>query len=216
MLVMGVVFCCGKMGGWNFRSLRSGKWLLMSLQCWRVEDGTHKPLGRILGAHQWSRSLSNSADVLKGPVVPKGMLTVAELKELARQDKIDTVVVGITDCYGRLVGKRYMSLSHAQIPRTLIYLLPLGLVDLDSWDGIARVQFWMWQHFLERWGIVSLDALVIIGRNLAFQISCTLFVAVSSPCIELSKIMAPGFCCQLTVCFWRPSDRWASVRVSFH
>ncbi|CAK9200160.1 unnamed protein product [Sphagnum jensenii] len=73
----------------------------------RVEDGTHKPLGRILGAHQWTRSLSNSADVLKGPVVPKGMLTVAELKELARLDKIDTVVVGITDCYGRLVGKRY-------------------------------------------------------------------------------------------------------------
>ncbi len=97
-----------------------------------MEDGTHKPLGRILGAHHWTRSLSNSADVLKGPVVPKGMLTVAELKELARLDKIDTVVVGITDCYGRLVGKRYMSLSHAQIPRTLIYLLPLGLVELDS------------------------------------------------------------------------------------
>jgi glutamine synthetase len=72
-----------------------------------VEDGTHKPLGRILGARQLTRSLSNSADVLKGSVVPKGMLTVAELKELARLDKIDTVVVGITDCYGRLVGKRY-------------------------------------------------------------------------------------------------------------
>uniref|UniRef100_A0A7I4FDI5 GS catalytic domain-containing protein n=1 Tax=Physcomitrium patens TaxID=3218 RepID=A0A7I4FDI5_PHYPA len=36
-----------------------------------------------------------------------GMITVAELKELARTKTIDTVVVGLTDCYGRLVGKRY-------------------------------------------------------------------------------------------------------------
>jgi hypothetical protein len=120
---------------------------------------------------------------------------------LARLDKIDTVVVGITDCYGCLVGNRYMSLSHAQIPRTLIYLLSLGLVELDSRDGMAKVQFWMCQHCLERLGIVSVDALVIIGRNLAFQISCTIFAAVSSPCIELSKRMAPGLCCQVTVCF---------------
>jgi hypothetical protein len=97
-----------------------------------VEDATHKPLGRILGAHQWTRSLSNTADVLKGSVIPKGMLTVAELKELARLDKIDTVVVGITDCYGRFVGKRYKFLSNAQIPRTLIYILSLRHVELDS------------------------------------------------------------------------------------
>ncbi|KAH9546623.1 hypothetical protein CY35_12G107900 [Sphagnum magellanicum] len=44
---------------------------------------------------------------MQRPVVPRGILTVAELKELARLDKIDTVVVGITDCYGRLLGKRY-------------------------------------------------------------------------------------------------------------
>ncbi|KAL2620216.1 hypothetical protein R1flu_000421 [Riccia fluitans] len=37
----------------------------------------------------------------------KGMLTVEDLKLLVKQDKIDTVVVGLTDCYGRLVGKRF-------------------------------------------------------------------------------------------------------------
>lgn len=42
----------------------------------------------------------------KEDVSLKGMLNVGQLKELARLGKIDTVVVGLTDCYGRLVGKR--------------------------------------------------------------------------------------------------------------
>lgn len=57
-----------------------------------------------------TRHMSTAA----APPVP-GMLTVAELAELARTKTIDTVVVGLTDCYGRLVGKRYTShysLSH--------------------------------------------------------------------------------------------------------
>lgn len=37
----------------------------------------------------------------------RGMLTVEELRSLATTDQIDTVVVGFTDLYGRLVGKRY-------------------------------------------------------------------------------------------------------------
>ena len=41
----------------------------------------------------------------------KGMLNVGQLKELARLGKIDTVVVGLTDCYGRLVGKRQEAYS---------------------------------------------------------------------------------------------------------
>src|SRR5690242_2527322 len=35
------------------------------------------------------------------------MLTVEQLGELTRQDGVRTVVVGFTDHYGRLVGKRY-------------------------------------------------------------------------------------------------------------
>jgi glutamine synthetase len=38
---------------------------------------------------------------------PRGMLGAAELRELVAQDAIETVVVGFTDHYGRLVGKRY-------------------------------------------------------------------------------------------------------------
>jgi glutamine synthetase len=41
----------------------------------------------------------------KAPSV-QGMITVAELRELARTNTIDTVIVGLTDCYGRLMGKR--------------------------------------------------------------------------------------------------------------
>ncbi len=37
----------------------------------------------------------------------KGMLTVDELKTLIDKDKIRTVIVGFTDHYGRLMGKRY-------------------------------------------------------------------------------------------------------------
>jgi hypothetical protein len=38
-------------------------------------------------------------------------------------------------------------------------------------------------------------------KEFGIPISCTIFVAVSSPCIELSKRMTPGPCCQVTVCF---------------
>ena len=44
---------------------------------------------------------------MSGPGVPEGMLTLDELQAAAGRDDIDTVVVGFTDHYGRLVGKRY-------------------------------------------------------------------------------------------------------------
>ncbi|MGH8435643.1 MAG: glutamine synthetase, partial [Pseudomonas sp.] len=37
----------------------------------------------------------------------RGMLTLEELRTLSSQGEIDTVVVGFTDHYGRLMGKRY-------------------------------------------------------------------------------------------------------------
>lgn len=37
----------------------------------------------------------------------RGILTVEELRELVAEEMIETVVVGFTDHYGRLVGKRY-------------------------------------------------------------------------------------------------------------
>ena len=42
---------------------------------------------------------------MTGP--PEGMLTLDELRKLVAGDDVDTVVVGFTDHYGRLVGKRY-------------------------------------------------------------------------------------------------------------
>jgi glutamine synthetase len=39
--------------------------------------------------------------------VPRGHLEFEQLAEMVRQDEIDTVVVGFTDLYGRLVGKRF-------------------------------------------------------------------------------------------------------------
>lgn len=44
---------------------------------------------------------------MTGPGIPEGLLTLDELREAAGSDEIDTVVVGFTDHYGRLVGKRY-------------------------------------------------------------------------------------------------------------
>ena len=44
---------------------------------------------------------------MSGPGVPEGMLTLDELRAAAERDDVDTVVVGFTDHYGRLVGKRY-------------------------------------------------------------------------------------------------------------
>lgn len=37
----------------------------------------------------------------------QGMLTLGALKNLVEEDRIETVVVGFTDHYGRLVGKRF-------------------------------------------------------------------------------------------------------------
>jgi glutamine synthetase len=44
---------------------------------------------------------------MTGPATPEGMLTLDELRKLVAGDDVDTVVVGFTDHYGRLVGKRY-------------------------------------------------------------------------------------------------------------
>src|SRR5260221_3993332 len=38
---------------------------------------------------------------------PSGLLTLDELDNLIKQDEVETVVVGFTDHYGRLLGKRY-------------------------------------------------------------------------------------------------------------
>ncbi len=38
---------------------------------------------------------------------PRGRLEIEQLTEMVRQDEIDTVLVGFTDLYGRLVGKRF-------------------------------------------------------------------------------------------------------------
>ena len=37
---------------------------------------------------------------------PRGMLSVAQLREVA-EGRVETVVVGFTDMYGRLMGKRF-------------------------------------------------------------------------------------------------------------
>src|SRR5690606_21421764 len=44
---------------------------------------------------------------MTGPGVPEGMLSLDELHAAVRLDEIETVIVGFTDHYGRLVGKRY-------------------------------------------------------------------------------------------------------------
>jgi glutamine synthetase len=41
------------------------------------------------------------------PATPEGMLSVDSLRGLVGRDEVDTVLVGFTDHYGRLVGKRY-------------------------------------------------------------------------------------------------------------
>ena len=50
---------------------------------------------------------SNPPAHLKGASRQRGMLSLEELRSLVAEDAIDTVVVGFTDHYGRLVGKRY-------------------------------------------------------------------------------------------------------------
>src|SRR5690349_17383538 len=42
-----------------------------------------------------------------GSAMNKGLLTADELAKLAESGEIETVVVGFTDHYGRLLGKRY-------------------------------------------------------------------------------------------------------------
>ena len=44
---------------------------------------------------------------MTGPGVPEGVLSLDELHAAVRLDEIETVIVGFTDHYGRLVGKRY-------------------------------------------------------------------------------------------------------------
>jgi glutamine synthetase len=44
---------------------------------------------------------------MTGAATPEGMLTLDDLRKLVADDDVDTVVVGFTDHYGRLVGKRY-------------------------------------------------------------------------------------------------------------
>jgi glutamine synthetase len=44
---------------------------------------------------------------MTAPATPEGMLTLDALREAVGRDEIDTVIVGFTDHYGRLVGKRY-------------------------------------------------------------------------------------------------------------
>src|SRR5215471_984956 len=41
------------------------------------------------------------------PSAPEGMLTLDALRAEVGRDQLDTVVVGFTDHYGRLAGKRY-------------------------------------------------------------------------------------------------------------
>ena len=38
---------------------------------------------------------------------PRGMLSVAQLREEVAEGQVETVVVGFTDMYGRLMGKRF-------------------------------------------------------------------------------------------------------------
>src|SRR5712692_9332655 len=38
---------------------------------------------------------------------PKGILALEQLRKMAAQGEIETVVVGFTDHYGRLLGKRF-------------------------------------------------------------------------------------------------------------
>ncbi|HEX6567850.1 MAG TPA: glutamine synthetase family protein, partial [Acidimicrobiales bacterium] len=44
---------------------------------------------------------------MTGPATPEGMLSLDGLRTAVGLDEIDTVIVGFTDHYGRLVGKRY-------------------------------------------------------------------------------------------------------------
>jgi glutamine synthetase len=44
---------------------------------------------------------------MTGPATTEGMLTLDDLRKLVADDDLDTVVVGFTDHYGRLVGKRF-------------------------------------------------------------------------------------------------------------
>lgn len=56
--------------------------------------------------HRWFFPYPVPADAPPGPLI-KGMLTLQMLEELAANEEIDTVIVAITDMYGRMVGKRY-------------------------------------------------------------------------------------------------------------
>lgn len=76
----------------------------------------------------------------------RGRLELEQLSEMVRQDEIDTVVVGFTDLYGRLVGKRFDAeffLDHAAGDGThgCNYLLT---VDMEM-DPVPGYQFANWE-----------------------------------------------------------------------
>ncbi|HEX6422344.1 MAG TPA: glutamine synthetase family protein [Acidimicrobiales bacterium] len=83
---------------------------------------------------------------MTGPAVPEGMLTLDGLRAAVGLGEIDTVIVGFTDHYGRLVGKRYdadMFVDHVATDGThgCDYLLttdmemePVPGYELASWE----------------------------------------------------------------------------------
>jgi glutamine synthetase len=76
----------------------------------------------------------------------RGKLELEQLSEMVRQDEIDTVVVGFTDLYGRLVGKRFDAdffLEHAAAEGThgCNYLLT---VDMEM-EPVPGYSFANWE-----------------------------------------------------------------------
>ncbi len=56
----------------------------------------------------WSATHSFAVPVpASASMTATGMLTLSQLQQAINDDTIDTVVVGITDLYGRFVGKRF-------------------------------------------------------------------------------------------------------------
>jgi glutamine synthetase len=83
---------------------------------------------------------------MTGPTAPEGMLTLDGLRAAVGLGEIDTVIVGFTDHYGRLVGKRYdadMFVDHVATDGThgCDYLLttdmemePVPGYELANWE----------------------------------------------------------------------------------
>lgn len=69
----------------------------------------------------------------------EGILTLTELAELVEQGKVDTVVVGFTDHYGRMMGKRFdagyfISSAYAEGTHACNYLLTVSM-EMDPERG---------------------------------------------------------------------------------